>query len=167
MQGLPYDVKYTSVFFIEGLYSKGPGNSFALPTHEPILIIRDPPGGSSYAKFENVVTKIRAVSDTMQVTGGGEAKLGLGFGADVDVDACVGGGFGAIVLGCSKVVDTEVDATITPGIALQTDFVNEESEASSTYSVTWSYETNSEPTRAGPESDIFVGKFMMEDSIIL
>jgi hypothetical protein len=102
----------------------------------------------------------------MQVTGSGETKLGLGFGAEVDVDLCTGGGFGAIVLGCNKVADTDVVATVTPGVALQTDFQNEEREASSTYSVTWSYETNSEPTRAGPESDIFVGKFMMEDSII-
>ena len=134
-----------------------------MPTHEPILIIRDPPGGSSYAKFENVVTKIRAVSDTMQVTGGGEAKLGLGFGADFEVDSCAGGGFGAIVLFCPNVNNAEAIATVTPGVQLQTDFLNEESEASSTYSVTWSYETNSEPTRAGPESDIFVGKFMMRE----
>lgn len=31
-------------FFVEGLFSKGNGNSFALPTHEPIMVLRDPPG---------------------------------------------------------------------------------------------------------------------------
>lgn len=38
------DVKHVAEFFIEGLYSKGDGNSFALPTHDPIMILRDPPG---------------------------------------------------------------------------------------------------------------------------
>ena len=38
------DVSHTAAFFIEGLYTKGPGNSFALPTHHPIMILRDPPG---------------------------------------------------------------------------------------------------------------------------
>ena len=38
------DVSHTAAFFIEGLYTKGPGNSFALPTYHPIMILRDPPG---------------------------------------------------------------------------------------------------------------------------
>ena len=38
------DVVHKAAIFIEGLYSKGPGNSFALPTHQPIMILRDPPG---------------------------------------------------------------------------------------------------------------------------
>lgn len=37
-------VQHNAEFFIEGLYSKGIGNSFALPTHEPIMVLRDPPG---------------------------------------------------------------------------------------------------------------------------
>jgi len=37
-------VQHFSEFFIQGMYSKGSGNSFALPTHEPIMILRDPPG---------------------------------------------------------------------------------------------------------------------------
>ena len=38
------DVEHKAAICVEGLYSKGPGNSFALPTHEPIMILRDPPG---------------------------------------------------------------------------------------------------------------------------
>jgi len=37
-------VQHFAEFFIEGLFSKGSGNSFALPTHEPIMVLRDPPG---------------------------------------------------------------------------------------------------------------------------
>lgn len=42
------DVTHTAAVFIEGVYSKGPGNSFALPTHNPIMVLRDPPGASTF-----------------------------------------------------------------------------------------------------------------------
>lgn len=38
------DVEHKASIFISGLFSKGPGESFALPTHKPIMILRDPPG---------------------------------------------------------------------------------------------------------------------------
>lgn len=42
--GVDDDVRHTSEIFIQGLYTKGPGSSFALPTHYPIMVLRDPPG---------------------------------------------------------------------------------------------------------------------------
>ena len=42
--GVDDDVRHTAEFFIQGLYTKGPGSSFALPTHQPIMVLRDPPG---------------------------------------------------------------------------------------------------------------------------
>ena len=42
--GVDEDVRHTAEFFIQGLFTKGPGSSFALPTHEPIMVLRDPPG---------------------------------------------------------------------------------------------------------------------------
>lgn len=47
------DVVHKAAIFIEGLYSKGPGNSFALPTHHPIMILRDPPGKIFFKIFYN------------------------------------------------------------------------------------------------------------------
>eukprot|EP00957_Ditylum_brightwellii_P167977 12786778-Ditylum_brightwellii.AAC.1 len=35
--------KYKAAFVVTGYYSKGPGKSFALPTHKPIMVLRDPP----------------------------------------------------------------------------------------------------------------------------
>ena len=35
---------HTATFFVEGLYKLEGGSSFALPTHEPVMILRDPPG---------------------------------------------------------------------------------------------------------------------------
>lgn len=41
--GLSEDLSHTAAFFIQGNYGKGGGNSFALPTHEAITVLRDPP----------------------------------------------------------------------------------------------------------------------------
>lgn len=38
------DVHHRADFFVQGPFSKGKGNSFALPTHQPLMILRDPPG---------------------------------------------------------------------------------------------------------------------------
>lgn len=37
------NVQHRADFFIEGQFSKGSGDSFALPTHQPVMILRDPP----------------------------------------------------------------------------------------------------------------------------
>ena len=103
------EVEHEAIIFIEGLYSKGKGDSFALPSHEPIMILRDPPGGTSSATYENVKTTIRAI-DSETAT-----HIGVDFTtkATVDVeqraDICAGGGFGAMVLACKNVADAEVE----------------------------------------------------------
>jgi hypothetical protein len=41
---------------VTGDYVEGAGKSFALPTYQPIMILRDPPGGLSQASYQNVAT---------------------------------------------------------------------------------------------------------------
>ena len=84
------EVKHEASVFIEGLYSKGEGNTISLPTHEPIMILRDPPGGASTASYQNVVTTAKVVSSTIEVHGTGEIEATLTAGADVDVELCTG-----------------------------------------------------------------------------
>ena len=45
--------EYEAVSVVEGVISNGNAKSFALPTHKPIMILRDPPGGLSYASYKN------------------------------------------------------------------------------------------------------------------
>ena len=94
------DVRHTAAVFINGLYSKGPGNSFALPTHQPIMVLRDPPGGSSYASYENIVTTAKVVTSSTHVSGNSKLGLNIKTGVDVKTETCAGGGFGAIVMAC-------------------------------------------------------------------
>lgn len=100
-------LSHRALFFIEGFYSQGPGNSFALPTHEPIMVLRDPPGGSSQAHYENVQTTVRVVTSETESTRGAHDDLKLlGIIANEN-DACAGGGLGAIVLACKEITKTE------------------------------------------------------------
>jgi len=47
---------YKACFVIEGDYSRGYVGSAALPTHKPVLTLRDPPGGLSYAVYSDMRT---------------------------------------------------------------------------------------------------------------
>lgn len=84
------EVTHEASVFIEGLYTKGEGATISLPTHEPIMILRDPPGGASTASYENVVTTAKVVSNAIEIHGAGEIDATLSAGADVDVETCAG-----------------------------------------------------------------------------
>ena len=103
---------HTAVFFLEGPYSKGPGNSFSLPTHEPIMILRDPPGGDSFAFYNNIKTTIRLVTSDFLRTIGAEIATKPISSVAVDPTVCIGGGFGAIVLACKKLAKSKVETGI-------------------------------------------------------
>ena len=45
--GAATNVQHKADFFIEGQVSFGAGDSFALPTHKPIMVLRDPPVSSN------------------------------------------------------------------------------------------------------------------------
>ena len=68
VQGADSDLQHRADFFIVGLFSKGPKESFALPTHQPIMVLRDPPGSGSFASYENIRTSIR-IFETDDKTG--------------------------------------------------------------------------------------------------
>ncbi|GFH57722.1 hypothetical protein CTEN210_14198 [Chaetoceros tenuissimus] len=120
------------------------------------MVLRDPPGGMSYASYENVVTTTKVVTSALAVNGDADLSLTISAGASFDGDLCIGGGIGAIVLFCQGVSDVEFEGEIPLEAEINTDFLNNENEASNSYSTTWSYTTSDEPARAGAESDVFV-----------
>jgi len=150
------EVKHTAVVFVDGMYEEGPGDSFALPTHQPILVIRDPPGGKSYASYKNMVTTAKIVSSSSKISGAGTMRASIGIGFEQKGQACAGGGFGAVVFLCAKATDVKGRVNVPVGAKLNSDFVNKQDTTSNSFSTTWSYQTSSAPARAGAESDIFV-----------
>lgn len=123
------------------------------------MVLRDPPGGDSYAEYSNVVTTMKSVSDHHQVSSSGGLGLSLSAQGGVNAQACVGAGggiLGAIVLTCNEAGEVEASGSVDLGTSLDTDLFNADEDTSNSFSTTWSYTTSSDPARAGAESDVFV-----------
>lgn len=152
-QGRPNDATHTAAIIVGGYFSKGPGHSFALPTHKPIMVLRDPPGGLSYATYENVKTTIAIETSSTKTTIHNHFGLDFSTTVDLAVNMCFG-------LGASKceelfrfsedvkVFGTEDDIGGTVQLSEET--------RSTQFTTTWSYETSSDPWTAGAMSDVFV-----------
>lgn len=131
------NIQHTAEVFIDGLYTKGPGNSIAIPTFEPVMILRDPPGGLSSATYENIVTTTKLVQSGTTVSGNSHLGLTIGAGASFEGELCTGGGMGAIVLFCSQVGDAEFEAKVPMSGDMQSDFLNEEYSTENSITTTW------------------------------
>jgi len=64
----------------------------ALPTHEPLLVIWDPPGGGSYLYYKNVITTISVQMEQYEVFVGFDTEGSLGNGFEADESVCTGTG---------------------------------------------------------------------------
>lgn len=145
---------------MDGYYSKGPGRSFALPTHKPIVILRDPPGGLSYASYENIETRFKLETSSTSTSTHNKFGIGINNVVKQDPEMCLGAGGGLAgpsVATCKKVSSMD---NKTPLGNFQTQLGGLEQmtneERSNEYSTTWSYQTSSDPWTAGSMSDTFV-----------
>ncbi|CAB9521505.1 Cupin superfamily protein [Seminavis robusta] len=138
---------------ITGDYKLGEGKSFALPTYEPILILRDPPVGLSQASYENVQTTMRVKSAEFERLEDLSHNSRLHIGADIDAESCAGFG----IEFCLKTFSMSGDGI---GGGFDTDDVtyqmHREDVFTAEYTTTWSYTTSDDPMLAGRKSDVFV-----------
>eukprot|EP00559_Dactyliosolen_fragilissimus_P002088 CAMPEP_0184871508 /NCGR_PEP_ID=MMETSP0580-20130426/40756_1 /TAXON_ID=1118495 /ORGANISM="Dactyliosolen fragilissimus" /LENGTH=2372 /DNA_ID=CAMNT_0027374173 /DNA_START=995 /DNA_END=8116 /DNA_ORIENTATION=+ len=157
IQGGTGHVTHKADFVVEGYYSKGPGRSFALPTHKPVMILRDPPGGLSYATYENVVTTLKLETSSTSTSVHNKFGFGIKNVFDVTNELCAGGGLGAIVINCLETVGKEGEIQLFKN-ENNLGFITQMSDEtrSNQFSTTWSYQTSSDPWTAGPMSDVFV-----------
>lgn len=143
------DVRHTAAFFVEGKYDKGVGRSFPVPTHKPVMVLRDPPGGDSYAKYENIQSTFKLFTEDSSANVDLHFKAGFDFGAGVQLKGGFGpvGGFAPIPLPsisfeqAKKTVHHEVDFEHNQH---HTTFKRHR-ELSNHYTTTWSYTTSDVP----------------------
>jgi len=127
--------------------------SAALPTHEPLLVIRDPPGGGSYSYYENVLTTVSVEMEQYEVFVGFDSELVMGSGTEIDLSMCAG--VGAAV--CKPEVKSKYEADIRMGGGADFETKDEvEKSKAATFTTTWSYMTSADPWNAGKESDVFL-----------
>lgn len=148
------NVEYTAAVVVVGKYSRGAGDSFALPTHKPIMILRDPPGGMSTASYENVKTTIKVDTSSTSSSISNSFGFGVRMDYDVEVSACLGGLVSSL---CKETISGGVKTNIIDFEELLGGMIilNDKSK-SNEFSTTWSYETSDDPWTAGRLSDVFV-----------
>ncbi|CAB9519117.1 Cupin superfamily protein [Seminavis robusta] len=137
---------------VVGDYVKGPGESFALPTYKPILILRDPPGGLSQSIYENVQTSIKVKSSTVERVKDTTFHYDRSIGGEHEYSMCAG--FGAMA--CKDVL--EIEGGFETGLGVEASTVQQDDEDSYTseFTTTWSYATSDDPVLAGRKSDVIV-----------
>ncbi len=157
IEGAPNIEQHKAVFVIEGYYSKGPGRSFALPTHKPIMILRDPPGGLSYARYDNIVTTMKLGTSSWSRTHEGKFGFGAKLVVDYASDVCKGGGVGVTVELCNELLSVRKETRMFDvEFGLGRTFDMNDNTRSNQFSTAWSYQTSSDPMTAGAMSDVFV-----------
>ena len=153
VQGGTATAVHKAAFIVEGYFSKGPGNSFALPTHKPIMVLYDPPGGLSYATYENVQTTIKL--ETSSTSTELHHHLGMEFKTTTsfETDICVGLGAAK----CDEILVIEQDNVLFGYSHDLGGPVQKSDKSKSTqFTTTWSYSTSTDPWTAGAMSDVFV-----------
>ena len=172
-------VTHTAENLIIGDYDEGKPTQLPLPAVDPIMIIRDPPGGGSYAYYNNVRTLSTMRFKGYEGYAGFHANLGPGAGVDVDTALCVGLGVSTTNLfyvdiafknsflssyrychwkaaSCLRaaMADAIFGASTEHAKKFVTEYDDDTTEIS--FVTSWSYQTSAEPTNAGHDSDIFV-----------
>ncbi len=124
-----------------------------LPTHEPLLVLRDPPGGGSYSYYENMVTTISVELEQWETFVGLNVEASGAAGLDLESTAC----FGLGPLFCTTATKVEMLATAQVGAGRDFEINTQlEKTKSATWTTTWSYNTGTDPWSAGKSSDVFL-----------
>jgi hypothetical protein len=140
-------------FVIQGLYKDGDGLSFAFPTHKPVMILRDPPGGSSFAYYENVQTTLAIDTQEWIDTLDNEFSAGLGMTTGVKGMECAGLGF-MVCVDINTLATLEMKTSNKLGGRVK----YWKTEVTTSRSIAWTYQTSTDPWLAGAMSNIYVGK---------
>jgi hypothetical protein len=142
------------VFIITGPFTVSEFGSVALPTHTPILILRDPPGGGSTASYSDVVSvmELNVKKHDEKLYGKLTSKVTKKSGKDGFT--CQGVGLENCDITKVK-VENYFDSSGSYGGSLHN--VRSDEQTTHTMTYTWSYTTSSDPLLAGRTSDVFVG----------
>ena len=130
------------------------GNSFPFPTHLPVLILRDPPGGLSSVTYSNFETTVILTMENYEKYAGVDAEFNLGTEIKQETAGCVG--FGATFCTNVQSANIKIGAKQTTEETFLKKFKDDSHSTSLT--ITWSYSTAGSDASmyAGKDSDVFL-----------
>ena len=82
-------------------------------------------------------------ADTIEA--GGSLSAYAGMDVEVDMDSCVGGGFGVIAIVCTPVADVKANVGLNMKFGMNTLIGDSRDTKSNQFEITWSYTTSDNP----------------------
>ena len=145
-------VRHQADVVVTGDFELPGGFTVAIPSHKPILVLRDPPGGGSYSFYENMITTARVTMEHYETYTGFESALTANFGVGLEIESCWG--LGAEV--CNEAVDVENLGMLDR--EMDESFVTHlvDGSDSASFTTNWSYKTSTDEWVAGESSDVFL-----------
>jgi hypothetical protein len=155
-----------AIFAVYGERFISDAERLPFPEGRPLLVLHDPPGGASFASFQNLRTqsKFRKIENTAMSGFGWDSDVLLGFRHEFGgVQTLTAAGVGAMVGATVEVSDSvalEVEAQWRHDE--QTLYVDELNLEENMYdpaaqvSLEFTYQTSPDPNKAGPASDVFL-----------
>jgi len=102
-------------------------------------------GGDSTATYQNVKTRMTMYSYADTIEAGGSLSAYAGMDVEVDMDSCVGGGFGVIAIVCGSVADAKANVGLNMKFGMNTLIGDNGDTKSNQFEITWSYTTSDNP----------------------
>jgi len=144
--------RHTATVLVVGDYDEGVPKKLPLPAMDPIMIIRDPPGGGSYAYYTNVRTTSSIIMRGHEAYVSQGASLSAGVVFDWGGEIC--GGLG--VMKCEESNDIVSTHSMGIGGTKKTITAYKDGKTEISLVTTWSYQTSGDAGNAGHASDVFV-----------
>ena len=140
---------------IVGDYEEGLVEAVDVPVYEPVMILRDPPGGNSYVTYENVETTIEVTHETFMAKTSNGTYLTSTFQTGFFFELCTKEFFGIeLCTNFAGASNSEFKSESEPVIF---DPVSYKDKANTIeLSTKWTYSTSNSPWTAGQASDVFV-----------
>ena len=135
-----------------GDYANGDAKTLGIPLQTPLLVIRDPPGGSSTASYSRVETTIKVSVENYERYEGLDAGGAISGSFGGGTGACVG--LGAEASAQTSSIEGSIGAHLDHSYSMLRDLKDDEN--SHGVSVVWSYATSADPEYAGQLSDSFL-----------
>lgn len=139
---------------VVGDYDRGLVEVVDLPVYEPVMILRDPPGGNSFVSYENMETTIEVVHDQYSRKSSTGTRNHSFFGLGVMSEVCTDYPFVSVCGQAHSTVQRETAGNSDNFIFDPVSYKDNLNTVS--LSTTWSYTTSRNPWTAGQASDVFV-----------
>ena len=139
---------------VVGDYDRGFVEAVDLPVYEPVMILRDPPGGGSYVSYNNMETTIEVSMNKFAKKTSMESYNWTSLRVGVHTELCAEFVVASV---CTQFnLGAMIESSYDKGSYIYDPATYKDEADTLAFSTIWSYTTSKDPWTAGQASDVFV-----------